>query len=148
MEALGAAELSAEEEHAKRHQQEGFEWKWVIVSFAIYFVLQAFFLGALPIVISNYDPQGLSGLMISAAVWFVGGIIVGFVSPGKIFIEPAVGALLAVVPTIAWIMYISDVFQLSVLAYVVSGLLGVMITLFGAFLGEKIQMGIRGHFKA
>jgi hypothetical protein len=148
VEAYGSAELTADEEHAKRHQQEGFEWKWTFISFFIYFVLQAFILGVLPLVINSYDPQGLPGLLISAGVWFVGGMVVGFISPGKTFLEPTVGALFAAIPTIAWIAYISDVRQLSTPAYIIAGLLGVMITLFGAFLGEKIQMGTRGHSRA
>jgi len=145
VETLGPADLTDEELHAKRHQQEGFEWKWALVAFGIYMTLQGLILVALPFVITTYDPQGLPGLLISGAVWFVGGIVVGFVSPGKTFIEPAVGALLAVVPTVVWLNHIADVHQLSLLAYIIGGLLGVMITLFGAFVGEKLQMGTRGH---
>ncbi len=145
VEALGSGDLSDEELHAKRHQQEGFEWKWVFVAFGIYMVLQAIVLVLMPLVISQYDPQGPPGLLISAGVWFVGGIVVGFVSPGKTFLEPAVGALLAAVPTVAYLMYISEVHKVSVLAGIIAGLLGVMITLFGAFIGEKVQMNTRGH---
>lgn len=145
VEELGTGDLSDEELHAKRHQQEGFEWKWVGVSFGIYIALQAITLMVLPLVISQYDPQGAPGLLISAGVWFVGGIVVGFVSPGKTFLEPAVGAMIAAVPTVAYLMYISEVHKVSLLAGIIAGLLGVMITLFGAFLGEKMQMGTRGH---
>jgi hypothetical protein len=145
VETLGAGDLTEEEIQARRHQQEGFEWKWVFVAFGIYMVLQAIVLVALPRIITQYDPQGAPGLLISAGVWFVGGIVVGFVSPGKTFLEPAVGALMAAVPTIAYLLHISEVQPLSVLAGVIGGLLGVMITLFGAFLGEKLQMGTRGH---
>ncbi|MEM9072208.1 MAG: zinc-ribbon domain-containing protein [Myxococcota bacterium] len=137
--------LSAEEEHARRYQQESFEWKWVFVSFGIYAALQAVALVALPMVIDSYDPQGLPGLLISAAVWFVGGAVVGLISPGKTFIEPAVGALLAVVPTLLWLNHIADVYQLSLLANIVGGMIGVMVTLLGGFLGEKLQMSTRGH---
>lgn len=147
VEALGMVDLTEEEERERRHQQDSFEWKWVFVSFAIYLSLQAVFLVALYVAIATYDPQGLPGLVISAAVWFFGGIVVGFISPGKTFVEPTVGALLAVVPTVAWLMYIDDVAQLSFIAYLIGGLLGVMVTLFGAFLGEKIQMVTRGHAK-
>lgn len=147
LESVGGDDLSADEEHERRHQQEKFEWKWVFVAFGVYVTLQAVFLVALPFVISTYDPQGPNGLFISAAVWFVGGIVVGMVSPGKTFIEPAVGALLAVIPTVAWLQQITDIYQMSVMLYIVGGLIGVMLTLFGAFLGEKIQMSTRGHAK-
>lgn len=145
LEALGSADYTEDEELARRHQQDDFEWKWALVAFGVYFVLQALFIGVLPLVISSYDPQGLPGLGISVAVWFFGGILVGVLSPGKTFIEPAVGALIAVVPTIAYLMWITpDGFEPSILAYIVGGLIGAMLSLFGAFIGEKVQMGARG----
>lgn len=131
---------SAEEEARKRGQQEGFAIKWAAVAFAIYLVLPAIVLALLPLVISSYDPQGFSALMIALGLWFVGGVIVGWLSPGKTFIEPAVGALSAVIPTIWYIVAITpEGFELSMTAYVIGGLLGGMMALFGAFIGEKIQ---------
>lgn len=145
---LGAADYTEEEELARRHQQEGFEWKWALISFGIYMALQTVILAILPLVISTFDPQGLAGLGISVAVWFFGGIIVGFVSPGKTFIEPAVGALFAVVPTITYLMIKTpEGFDPSLIAYIITGLLGVMISLFGAFFGEKIQMSTKSEAK-
>ncbi|MAQ15387.1 MAG: hypothetical protein CMN30_11410 [Sandaracinus sp.] len=132
--------LTAEEEHARRHQQDGFHWKWVIVAVGMYLVMQAIALVVLPMVIDAYEPEGLSALLISAGIWFVGGAIVGFISPGRTFLEPTVGALLAVVPTLLWIDYISIVDKLSLMAMIVGGMLGVMITLMGGFIGEKLQM--------
>ena len=130
-----------DEVHARRHQQEQFELKWALVAAGVYLAAQTVILVALPLVISTFDPQGLPGLLISVAVWFVGGIGVGVVSPGKTFVEPAVGALIAVVPTVSYLaMTTPEGFQPTLLAYVVTALLGVMISMFGAFLGEKIQM--------
>lgn len=138
---------SAEEEAYKRGQQETFAIKWAAISFVIYLVLQAIVLMALPAVIDAYDPQGTDALWISLVVWFVGGVIVGFMSPGKTFVEPAVGALLAVIPTVWWLVlttpsapeHLGGGFQLTMPAYVVGGLMGGMISLFGAFIGEKLQ---------
>ncbi len=141
---LSTRELTAEEKHAQRYQQNTFLWKWVAASFVVYLILQGIFLAGLPMVIDAYDPQGLAALMISAGCWFVGGIIVGWLSPGKTFFEPSVGALLAVVPTLMYIDMRSDVHTISLLGQVVGGMLGVMITLLGAFVGEKIQMVIQG----
>ncbi|MEM7448751.1 MAG: zinc ribbon domain-containing protein [Myxococcota bacterium] len=133
------SEYEDDELLARQNQQDGFEWKWVFISFSIYMLLQTVILGVLPLVIDAYDPQGLPGLLISAGLWFLGGIIVGMISPGKTFFEPAVGAMIAVLPTIAYLWWIADVYELSMLAYITGGLLGVMVTLPGAFLGEKIQ---------
>lgn len=144
----GASELTDEEAYERRHQQDTFEWKWVLIAAGVFVGLHAVFLALLPIVISAYDPQGLPGIAIAVLLWFVGGIVVGWMSPGKTFVEPAVGALLAAVPTIFWLDYIADVHQQPIYAYIFAALMGVMCTLFGAFLGEKIQMGTRGHAKA
>jgi hypothetical protein len=141
-------EYTAEEEAARANQQEGFSLLWVIVAFVVYVTLQGVIIGLLPMVIPSYDPQGFPGLAISVAVWFVGGIAVGFVSPGKTFLEPAVGALVAAIPTIVYLKWSTpDGFEPSLVAYVVGGLMGIMISLFGAFLGEQAQRATRGHAK-
>lgn len=147
LEELGVA-YSAEDEARRRDQQKGFAVVWAAVSFGIYLVLQAVALMVLPAIIDAYDPQGFSALMISLAMWFLGGVITGVVSPGKTFLEPAIGALLAVGPTVWWIVSITPAapdrlegggFQLEMPAYLIGGLLGGMISLFGAFLGERLQ---------
>lgn len=145
LDAMGQRELTAEEREARKYQQDTFEWKWVGIAFGIYLTLQAIALVALPMVIDAYDPQGLPGLLISAGVWFVGGAIVGWLSPGKTFFEPAVGALIATIPTLWYVDSISDVHKTSLLALVTMGIIGVMLTLLAGFIGEKIQMSTRGH---
>jgi DNA-directed RNA polymerase subunit RPC12/RpoP len=140
-----SASYSAEDAYERRYQQEHFDWKWAARAAGVYLAAQLVILVGLPYVISTFDPQGLPGLLISVAVWFVGGIVVGLISPGKTFIEPAVGALIAVIPTVSYLAITTpEGFQPTLLAYIVTGLLGVMIALFGAFLGERIQMGGRG----
>lgn len=145
------ADYTAEEEAARENQQEGFSIVWVMAAFGIYLTLQALVLGLAPMAISSFDPFGgssgaVAALAISCVVWFFGGIIVGFVSPGKTFIEPAVGACIAAVPTVAYTMWQApagldvDYLQTGVLA-----IMGIMISLFGAFLGERVQARTRGH---
>ncbi len=153
LEAL-SVDYSAEEEAARRHQQQGFEVKWVLVAMVVYFAFQGLALALLPAVLPTYDPfQGFWGIAISIVTWFVGGIAVGAISPGKTFVEPAVAAVIAVIPTVAYLMWRTpgdpgDGFEPSMMAYVVGGLIGAMISLFGAFVGEKIQGSTRGHAKA
>ncbi|MFK7991383.1 MAG: Ran-binding zinc finger domain-containing protein [Sandaracinaceae bacterium] len=142
---------SAEEEARKRNQQDGFDIKWAVISFVVYVMLQGIFLVGLPAIIDAYDPQGFTALMISMAVWVSGGILVGFLSPGRTFIEPGVGALFAIIPTVWWISsFTPDAgvhysgpgdlgFGLTMPAYVIGGMLGAMVSLFGAFLGERLQ---------
>lgn len=138
-----------EEQAARENQQQGFAILWVIVSFFIYAILQGLVIGVLPLFIPMYDPQGFAGLAISVVVWFFGGIATGIISPGKTFLEPAVGALVAAVPTIAYLKWVTpDGFEPSLIAYLIGGAMGVMISLFGAFLGEQLQRVTRGHKKA
>lgn len=137
----------------RRDEVRGFSIVWAGISFATYLVLQAVVLALLPALIDAYDPQGFSALMISMGVWFVGGILTGFLSPGRTFVEPAVGALLALVPTVLWIVettpsapeHLAGGFQLNLPAYIIGGLLGGMVSLFGAFLGERLQDLTRGR---
>lgn len=139
-----AADYTAEEEAARQNQQSGFSPLWIAVSFGIYIVLQGIFLVGLDIALDAYDPQGFWGLVISIPIWFVGGIVVGRLSPGRTFLEPAVGAILACIPTVAYIIYITaEGFMPSALELIMLGAMGVMVSLFGAFLGEKLQGAIK-----
>jgi len=141
IEAFGAGEYTEDEAIARRFEQEDFEWKWAGIACGVYLAMQAVFLIILPLLISSFDPQGLPGLGISVVIWFFGGMVMGVISPGKTFLEPAVGAAIAALPTIAYQRAITpEGFQPSMLAYIVTGLLGIMISLFGAFIGERIQM--------
>ena len=140
LERLSASDMTLEERNAARYQQQTFSWKWVAVSLAIYLVLQGVLIGALPFVIPAYDPQGISGMAITWGTWFIGGLTVGLVSPGKTFFEPVVAAVIAAFPTVAILMQMSDVDQITTLSGVFGGMIGIMITLMGAFLGELVQM--------
>lgn len=141
LEALGDA-LSEEEHSSRRYQQDGFSWLWAGVAFFTYFISQAIVLVLLRMMLggAGYDPQGGAGIMLAAIVFFVGGIVIGVISPGKTFIEPAVAAALVSLPTIGWLMHIQDVHTLSTAAYFIGGAMGVMTSLMGAFLGERVQM--------
>lgn len=140
VEALSST-YSADEQHARRYQQDDFEWKWALIGTGLFTALQGLVLGAFPHIISSYDPQGLPGLMVSVPVAFVGGLIMGAISPGKTFVEPAVGAMIASLPISAIVSARTpDGFEPTMLAYIICAVMGVMMALFGAFIGEKLQM--------
>lgn len=136
-----AAEYTAEEEAARANQQTGFSLVWVAASFAIYLLLQAIFIVGLDLALASYDPQGFWGLAISLPIFFVGGVVVGRLSPGRTFIEPAVGAAVACVPTIMYVFWITPdgEFEPGIGQAIMLGAMGVMISLFGAFFGERLQ---------
>lgn len=136
-----AAAVYDEEDNPRHYQQDGFDWRWAAGSAIGFLIAELIVLVILPQVIKEFDPMGITGLVVSVGIWFVGGIVVGAVSPGKTFAEPPVGALLVLGPTIGFQMWVTpEGFDSSLLAYLVVGLLGAMWTLFGAFFGEKLQM--------
>jgi len=136
---------ATDEAYERRHQQDHFEWRWAAIACGLYLVAQWIVLVPLQRVIPEFDPQGLPGLIISAGIWFLGSVVVGAISPGKTFLEPAVGAAIAVIPTIVYLEATTPAgFEPTTLAYTVTALFGVMLALFGAFLGEKLQRIARG----
>ncbi len=141
LEVLGPGAYTPEDIVARRYQQEGFTWRWVGIACATYLALQVFVLGIVPGLFPRLDPQGLTGLGMSVAIWFLGAIAIGVFSPGKTFVEPAVAAALMAVPSIAYQRAITpEGFEPSMLAYLVVAALGVMTALLGALVGERIQM--------
>jgi hypothetical protein len=134
-----ASELSEEELYARRHQPDGFEIRWVFISFGLFLVMAALALALLPLVIPVYDPQGFPGIVIAITLWFLGAAAINYVSPGKNFLEPPVGGFLAAIPTMIFLSSIADVYQLSTGAYVLGTLMATMMALMGAFVGNLLR---------
>ena len=136
-----AAELTEEELYARRHQQDEFDLRWVFISFGLFLVAAALALALLPLLLPMYDPQGFPGIVITIALWFVGAAAINYFTPGKRFLEPPVGGLLAAVPTMVYLSSIADVYQLSTGAYVLGALMATMMALMGAFVGNLHKNG-------
>ncbi len=134
-----AAELSEEELYARRHQPDEFELRWVFIAFGLFLVLAALALALLPLVISTYDPQGFPGIAITVALWFLGAAAINYLTPGKKFLEPPVGGLLAAIPTMIYLASVADVYRLSNGAYVLGVLMATMMALMGAFVGNLLR---------
>jgi len=82
--------LTRQEELERRYQQEGFSLLWFGVSIAIMSVMTAALVMGLPMVVPAFDFEGSAGMRIAIPVWFLGGMLIGLISPGKTFIEPMV----------------------------------------------------------
>jgi hypothetical protein len=134
-------ELSEEELYARRHQPDGFEIRWVFISFGLFLVMAALALALLPLLISVYDPQGFAGIVVIIVLWFIGAAAINYVSPGKNFLEPPVGGLLAAIPAMIYLSSVADVYQLSTGAYVLGTLMATMMALMGAFVGNLLHDG-------
>ncbi len=134
-----AAELTEEELYARRHQPDEFELRWVFIAFGLFLVLAAVALALLPMVIPSYDPQGFPGIVITIALWFFGAGAINYFTPGKKFLEPPVGGLLAAIPTMIYLSSVADVYQLSDGAYVLGTLMATRVALMGAFVGNLLR---------
>jgi hypothetical protein len=131
--------LQGDDTSAEEAKNKKFLWKWVIVGVIVCFALNIIFVFLLSkFFIVHLLKFAFAGFIIS---FVVAGFIVGFKSPGVTLKEPAVAGLIAVI--LDWV-YLKFIISLPVPAmYLAVGLImGFMISLFGAWLGEKYQQSI------
>ena len=132
---------SKELARARQPGQTGFSVMWCVIAVVVLGVLTGALVLGLPMVVTALDFEGSNGMLVSIPVWFVGGLLIGMISPGRTFIEPVVAALLVAMPTVIFLWYTQTVRVLPGFMYVIMALIGVMFTLIGSYLGERIQMG-------
>jgi hypothetical protein len=145
---LGAAQ-DDNRERERRYQQEGFSLGWASIALGVQAVLTAAVIVALPSAVAALDFEGYYGMTLVIPLWFVGGMLVGLISPGKTFIEPVVAAFIVAMPTIFYLY--NGLFGLlgpgqtvrtmPIFMYIVMAIIGVMFSLIGAYVGERIQLG-------
>jgi hypothetical protein len=121
-----------EDELARRYQQEGVSVQWLLIAFGVQAVLTGAVIFGLPMVIPLLDFEGQNGMVVCIPVWFLGGLLVGMISPGRTFIEPAVASLLVQSQTVR---------TMPVFLYLIFAAIGILLTLIGAYAGERIQLG-------
>ncbi len=132
---------SNDADRSRRYQQDGFSVLWMLIALVVQAVLTAALVVGLPMVVSAIDFEGSNGMIVCIPVWFVGGLLLGMISPGKTFIEPVVAAFLVAIPTVFYLQRGQTVRTMPLFMYVILSLIGVMFTLIGSYLGERIQMG-------
>jgi hypothetical protein len=130
-----------ETDRGRRYQQEGFSVLWCGIAVVVQCVLTAALVMGLPMVVTQLDFEGSSGMVVCVPVWFLGGMLLGMISPGKTFAEPAVASFLVAIPTVMYLAQTQTVRTMPHFMYVLMALIGVLFSLIGAYLGERIQMG-------
>lgn len=141
MEALAKPQRTREEELERRYQQEGVSVQWMFIALAVQGVLTAALVFGLPMVIPAIDFEGGNGMTVCIPVWFVGGLLVGMISPGRTFIEPMVASFIVAIPTTLLLVQSQTVRTLPSFLYVILAAIGILFTLIGAYIGERIQLG-------
>ncbi len=132
---------SRQDEVERRYQQSGFSVVWFGIAIGIMAVLTGAIVAGLPKLITAFDFEGSAGMMVAIPVWFVGGLLVGLVSPGRTFIEPVAAVFLVALPTAFWLHQGQTVKTMPVFMYVLMSALGLLFTLIGTYLGERMQLG-------
>lgn len=122
---------------------------WAGIALGVQAVLTTVVIVALPKAVSALDFEGYYGMTLAIPIWFIGGVLVGMISPGKTFIEPVAAALIVALPTIFYLY--NGLFgvlgaghtvrTMPIFMYVIMAVIGVMFSLIGAYVGERIQMG-------
>lgn len=125
----------------RRYQQDGFSPAWFGVSVVIMAVLTSAIVMGLPMVVPALDFEGYAGMIVAIPVWFAGGLLVGLISPGKTFIEPVVATFLIAIPTAFLLFRGQTVKVMPAFMYILLSAVGLLFTLIGAYLGERVQMG-------
>jgi hypothetical protein len=141
LEELGRVKRSREDELGRRYQQEGVSMQWLLIAFAVQSVLTAALVFGLPMVLTVLDFEGQGGMVVCIPVWFLGGLLVGMISPGRTFIEPAVASLVVAIPTTFLLIQSQTVRTMPLFLYVIFAAIGILLTLIGSYIGERIQLG-------
>jgi len=121
--------------------REGFSIVWCFIALVVQAVLTAALVVGLPMVAPALDFEGSNGMVVAIPVWFVGGMLLGMISPGKTFIEPVVASFMVAIPTVFYLARGQTVRTMPLFMYVIMALIGVLFTLIGTYIGERIQMG-------
>lgn len=114
---------------------------WLAISLVVQGVLTAALVVGLPMVVTLFDFEGGNGMLVTIPVWFLGGLLVGLISPGRTFIEPCVASFFTAIPAVFYLVRGQTVHSMPTFMYVIMATIGVLFTLIGSYIGERIQLG-------
>ena len=112
----------------RRYQQDGFSIVWMLIALLVQSVLTAALVVGLPMVVPILDFEGSNGMTVAIPVWFLGGMLLGMISPGKTFIEPVIAAFLVAIPTVFYLAHSQTVREMPLFMYIIMAAIGVLFT--------------------
>jgi hypothetical protein len=128
-------------EATNEFQQQTFNLKWFGIALGVIAVMTAAIVMGLPRVVPLFDFEGSAGMIVAIPVWFAGGFLVGLISPGRTFMEPVAAVFLVALPT-AFVLHQGETVKtMPAFMYVLFAALGLLFTLIGAYVGERVQVG-------
>lgn len=115
------------------------DWKWVGISILIFFIAQI----VLSVVFGIFGVLTLGigfllFIIFTPVMYFVGGFITGYASPGITLIEPAIGALIM---NVAGALFNRH----GGFGTIITAVIAFVFALIGAYMGEKFQSQTRNH---
>ena len=122
---------------------QSFSKKWMIASTAIFIAVELFLGGLIgEVVVGRFMSISLRFLLqglLNLVSFFIGGFIVGVISPGVRTVEPAAGAFLSVAIVLALSFFTPYSFiHFSLTKMLIGGGVAFFLALAGARLGEKV----------
>ena len=124
-------------------ETQPFSKKWVLASTAIFVVVELFLGGLIGnLVVGTFLSLNLRFLLqglLNLISFFIGGFIIGLISPGIRIFEPALGAFLSVALMLCLSFFTPYSFiQFSMTKMLIGGAIAFFLALAGARAGEKI----------
>lgn len=128
---------------------QSFSKKWMVASVAIFIGVELILGGLVGnVVVGRFLSRSLYFILqgvLNLVSFFIGGFIIGLISPGIRIHEPAVGAFLSVLIMLCLSIFTPYSFiHFSLTKMLVGGVIAFSLALVGARLGEKIA-GNRGR---
>lgn len=119
-------------------------WVWVFSSFGVFVLIELFLGGFIgQMVIGRFVPHVLTyqiEVLLMLGSFFIGGAIIGLISPKVRIIEPALAAFLSVLLTLSISFFSPYQFMsFSWTKVIIGGGIAFLLALFGARFGEKIS---------
>ena len=87
------------------------------------------------------DFEGQNGMLVCIPVWFLGGLLVGHDLAGAHVHRARGRELLVAIPTTFLLIQSQTVRTMPLFLYLIFAAIGILLTLIGAYIGERIQLG-------
>ncbi len=124
-------------------EQKRFSKQWMWISFGI-FIATELILGGLVggVIVGNYMSISLRFMLqglLNLLAFFIGGFIIGLISPGVRVYEPAAGAFLSVLTMLILTLFTPFSFiHFSITKVIIGGGIAFFLALTGAKIGERV----------
>ncbi|MBN2361315.1 MAG: hypothetical protein JXR83_17815 [Deltaproteobacteria bacterium] len=135
-------------DQAERGSGRPFSTAWLAISVLVFCGIELILGGVIgKVIVGRYVSQMLHlklQLALNLSSYFLGGLLIGLVSPGIRILEPAIGALVSVAMVLAISFFLPYTFMhMGMGNLLIGGGIAFVLALLGARLGEKLVGNLR-----